>query len=148
MKVIFLADILGTGKKGAIKDVSDGYARNFLLPKHLAKPASDGAIEELKSHEAKVKREVQDELRRFQHDAARLDGQEVYLVEKTTVDGVLYAAVSSTKIAAAIKQHIGLVINPKHIHTPQPIKRVGSHTAMISFPHGLEAEITVTISDT
>lgn len=148
MKVIFLADVPGTGKKGAIKEVSDGYARNFLLPRNLAKPASDGAVTELKAQEARVKRDMEEELRRFQHDAARLDGQEVYVVEKATADGKLYAAVNSIKIAEAIKRHIGLGVDPGHIRTPKPIKQIGTHDAVVIFPHGLEAEFMVTVSDT
>lgn len=148
MKVIFLADVPGSGKKGTIKEVADGYARNFLFRQNLAKPASAVAVDELKAQEARHAKEMEAELRRFQREAARLDGQELYIVEKATADGKLYAAIGAAKIAEAIKRQIGLAVNSKHIITPKPIKNAGTHQALIKFPHGLEAEIILTVSDT
>lgn len=146
MKVIFLQNVPGTAKKGDIKEVSDGYARNFLFIQKLAKAASAGAVSQLKAQEAKAEREVADELRRFQRDAARLDGHELFVEEKATPDGKLYAAVGSARLAEMIKAQIGLVISPKHIHTPKPIKNTGQHRLTVTFPHGLEAELSVTVS--
>ncbi len=148
MKVIFLANVPGTAKKGDIKEVSDGYARNFLFVKNLAKPASSGAVQQLHAQTARAERESAEELRRFQRDAARLDGQELYVEEKTTPDGKLYAAVGSARLAAMIKAQIGLIISPKHITTPKPIKNIGQHQITVSFPHGLVAELSVTVSAT
>jgi large subunit ribosomal protein L9 len=146
MKVIFLANVPGTAKKGDIKEVSDGYARNFLFVKKLAKPASAGAVEQLKAQNARAEREAGEELRHFQRDAARLDGQDLYVEEKSTPDGKLYAAVGPARLAEMIKAQIGLVISPKHITTPKPIKNTGQHRFTVSFPHGLEAELSVTVS--
>lgn len=148
MKVIFLATVAGSGKKGEIKDVSDGYARNYLFKQKLAEPATGGAMSQLKAQEAKAKKEVEVELRRYQREAARLDGQELYVVEKATHDGKLYAAVNPTRLAEVIKSQIGLEVDPKHIHALKPIKSVGAHQATVTFPHGLEAELSVTVSDT
>lgn len=146
MKVIFLDDVPGSGKKGTIKEVADGYARNFLFRQNLAKPATTSAVDELKAQKARHAREMEAELRRFQREAARLDGQELYVEETATGEGKLYAAVSASRIAAAIKSHIGLVVNPKHIVTPAPIKSTGSHRVLVRFPHGLEAELTIVVS--
>ena len=146
MKVIFLANVPGTAKKGEIKEVSDGYARNFLFIQKLAKAASAGAVSQLKAQEAKAEREVGDELRRFQRDAARLDGHELFVKEKATDDGKLYAAVGPAQLAELIKVQIGLAIDPKHIHTPKPIKSRGQHGLTVTFPHGLEAVLSVTVS--
>lgn len=146
MKVIFLANVPGTAKKGDIKEVSDGYARNFLFVKKLAKPASAVAVEQLKAQNARAEREAGEELRHFQRDAARLDGHELYVEEKTTPDGKLYAAVGPARLAEMIKAQIGLVINPKHITIPKPIKNIGQHYFTVSFPHSLEAELSVTVS--
>ncbi len=148
MKVIFLADVKGTAKKGEIKEVSDGFARNFLFKGNLAKPATAGAVSELNAMAARKQKDDEAELRRFQREAARLDGQEVYVVEKTTAEGKLYAAVTGTHLAAAIKSQIGAVVDPKIIKTIKPIKTLGTHTFIVSFPHGLDAELTVTVSDT
>lgn len=148
MKVIFLADVKGTAKKGEIKEVSDGFARNFLFKGNLAKPATPGAVDEQKAMAARKLKEAEMELRAFQREAARLDGQEIYVVEKATSDGKLYAAVTGAKLAAAIKSQIGAVIDPKHVVTPKPIKQTGEHNFIVNFPHGLEANLSVTVSDT
>ena len=148
MKVIFLADVKGTAKKGEIKEVSDGFARNFLLKNNLAKSATSGAVEELQAIASKKKKEEASELKAIQREAARLDGQEVSVLEKATPDGKLYAAVGGAKLSAAIKSQIGVAVDPKIIKTPKPIKQLGTHDFIVSFPHGLEAELTVTVSDT
>ncbi len=148
MKVIFLADVQGTAKKGEIKEVSDGFARNFLLKNNLAKLATAGAVNELKASAVKKQKEEESELRQWQREAARLDGQEVFVVEKATPDGKLYAAVGGTKLAAALKSQVGAVVDPKLIKTPKPIKQLGTHDFVVSFPHGLDAELTVTVSET
>ncbi len=148
MKVIFLADVKGSGKKGEIKEVSDGFARNFLFKGNLAKPATPGAVNEQKAIAARKLKEAEMELKSFQNEAARLDGQEVQVVEKATPDGKLYAAVTGTKLSEAIKKQIGVDVDPKHVVTPKPIKQLGEHQFVVNFPHGLEAELSVTVSDT
>lgn len=146
MKVIFLANVPGTAKKGEIKEVSDGYARNFLFIQKLAKPATVGAVEQLKAHESRLVREAGDELRQYKHNTARLNGQELVVTEKATADGKLYAAVSATRLVEVIKAKTGLEVNPKHIIITQPIKSLGQHRLAVSFPHNLEAKLTVTVS--
>lgn len=146
MKVIFLADVPGSGKKGHIKEVADGYARNFLLRKNLAKIATVGAVEEHKAQTARQTKEMEVELRRFQREAARLDGQELFIEEVATADGKLYAAVSGARIAAVIKSQVGLAVDPKHIVSGRPIKSTGTHQAVVRFPHGLEAELSIIVS--
>lgn len=148
MKVIFLADVKGTAKKGEIKEVSDGFARNFLFKGNLAKPATPGAVDEQKAIAARKLKEAEMELKAFQREAARLDGQEISVKEKATDDGKLYAAVTGTKLATAIKSQIGVVINPKHVVMPKPIKQTGEHDFVVNFPHGLEANLSVIVSDT
>ncbi len=148
MKVIFLADVKGTAKKGEIKEVSDGFARNFLFKGNLAKPATPGAVNEQKAMESRKLKEAEMELKAFQRQAAQLDGQEVLVVEKATTDGKLYASVGGARLAEAIKSQIGAEVDPKHIVTPKPIKQTGEHQFVVNFPHGLEAELTVTVSDT
>ena len=147
MKVIFLQNVPGTAKKGDIKEVSDGYARNFLFRQKLAEQATDAAVHQLKAQEAKVQKEMERELKQYQHDATRLDGQELSIIEKTTADGKLYAAINAVKIAETINKQIGLAVDSKHIKIPKPIKSTGNHKIVVTFPHGLEAELSVTVSE-
>lgn len=147
MKVIFLADVKGSGKKGEIKEVSDGFARNFLFRGNLAKLATPGAINEQKAMSARKVKEAELGLKNVQKEAARLDGQEVQVVEKATPDGKLYAAVTGTKLAEAIKKQLGAVVDPKQVVTPKAIKQLGEHQFKVTFPHGLEAKMSVTVSE-
>lgn len=148
MKVIFLSDVSGTAKKGEIKDVSDGFARNYLLKNNLAKPATVVALGELKAQAAKKEKNQKAEQQVFEKLARRLQGQKLTVVEKATPDGKLYAAVNGLKLAAALKSQMGTEVDPKLIKTPQPIKQLGTHDLIVSFPHGLNAVLTVIVSDT
>lgn len=148
MKVIFLADVKGTGKKGEIKEVSDGFARNFLLKNKLAEAATPGAIAQLQAGENKKKKQQETEHKGYQREVARLSGRKVSVTEKATPEGKLYAAVTGQTLAVAIKNQIGSDLDPKIIKTPKPIKQLGTHNFIVSFPHGLDAELSVTVSDT
>lgn len=146
MKVIFIQNVPGTAKKGEIKEVSDGYARNFLFIQKLAKAASAGAVSQLQAQEAKAEREIGEELRRFQRDAARLNGHELVVEEKTTPDGKLYAAINANRLVELIKAQTGVVVEAKQIQIPISIKSLGSHRFSVTFPRGLQANGAVLVS--
>lgn len=146
MKVIFTTDVKGTGKKGEIKEVSDGFARNFLLKNKLAILATPGAVQELQAVVGRKQKEEGVVVRHYQREAARLSGQTVAISEKTTADGKLYAAVGGVALSAAIKKQLGSEVDPKLIKTPQLIKQLGTHRFVINFPHGFEAKLTVIVS--
>ena len=146
MKVILLQDVKGTGKKGEIKEVADGYARNFLVKQKMARSATEQALAETKAEEERQRREMERELREFQRDAARLDGRDLEFGEKVSTEGTLYAAVSAAKIAQAIKKQLSITVKPDQVAVPSPIKEVGEHKALIRFGHGLEAEINIVVS--
>lgn len=147
MKIILKKDVAGTGKKGEIKEVSDGYARNFLLKKDLAEQVTEGVLTRLQSQVQKKTKEAEEELRICQRDTAKLDGGELEFFEKINEDGRLYAAVTAVKIVALIKKQYQIEIDPKQVIIPVPIKVAGEHRANIKFGHGLEAEMTVTVSE-
>lgn len=147
MKVVLIKDVPGTGRRGDVKDVADGYARNFLLRQKLAEPATPNTLSAMKAEAERHKREMEHELREYQRDAARLDGAEVTLVEKVSASGTLYAAVSGAKIASAVKRDIGINIRPDQIVQREPIKTTGEHRALVRFGHGLEAELAVLVSE-
>jgi len=146
MKVILLDDVIGTGKKGDVKNVSDGYARNFLLPKGLAKTASADAVAFVQSEEKKRVKEAKSELLDAQRLASQLDGAEVEITAKVSNGGTLYAAVSAQKIADALKQQLKLHVHPAAIKLRTPIKEIGEHTVSVDPGHGLEAELRVIVS--
>ncbi len=146
MKVVLLQDVPGTGKRGDLKDVADGYARNFLFKKNLAKMATAEVLAQLKQEEEKRKKQMELELKENQARASRLDGAEIEIKAKTSEAGTLYSAISAQKIAQEIKKSFGLDIRPEQVVVNEPIKEVGEKKVLIKFGHGLEAEARVIIS--
>jgi large subunit ribosomal protein L9 len=147
MKVILLKDVPGTGKRGEVKEVSDGYAQNFLLKKKLAKIATDKIVADMKKKEVKQKRKNKTELTQFQKKAAKIDGAEIEVTEKVNESGTLYAALSSAKIVKAIKQQLGVTIKPDQIKATAVIKELGEHNIVIAFGQGIDAELRVIVME-
>lgn len=146
MKVILLKDVPCTGKKDEIKEVADGFARNFLLLKGLAKLATQDAVDALKAHEEKLKREMERELKDSQVSAERVDGQEITITAKASETGTLYSAIGADKIADAISRQLGVVVKPGQIMFGKAIKEYGERAVLIKFSHGLEANLRVIVS--
>src|SRR3989339_1057153 len=147
MKVILLKNVPGTGNMGEVKDVSDGYARNFLFKKNLAKQATDDSLENLKSSEAKKKKEMERDLKENQKKASKLDGENIELSAKVNDKGILYAAINQADIAVAVKKDLKTDIEADQILIAKPIKELGEHTVTIEFGHGLEAELNISVSE-
>ena len=147
MKIILKKDVPGTGKKGDVKEVADGFARNFLLKQGLAEVASGGALRSLVEDARKHKKVNEQELKEYQRIAAALDGAEIEVAEKVSSQGALYAGVGPQKLAKLIKEQIGVTVKSSQIRIPQAIKELGEHRAMAVFGHGLEAEIRVRVEE-
>jgi len=146
MKVILLKDVSGTGKKGEIKDVADGYARNFLLKQKVAEMATPDAIAKIKAQEQKRVKIAEMELKEAQKFASKLDGTEVEIQAKASESGTLYSAVSAVRVSEAIKTAYGLKVDSSRITIPEPIKEVGEYSTTVKFGHGLEAEVRVVVT--
>lgn len=146
MRVILLADVKGTGKKGDIKDVSDGYGRNFLLEKGVARLATNQSIRELEAQEERKMKEMEAELKTNQKYAGRLDGGEVEIHAKGNEQGTLYAAVNTDMFAQEIKKKFNIKIEATQVKFSKPVKEHGDYTVRVIFSHGLEAEMTLVVS--
>lgn len=147
MKVVLLKDVPSTGLKGDIKNVADGFAHNFLFPNHLAISATPKVLAEEDAKTKKKSKIMVQELEDAQKFAAKIDGGEITLKEKASESGKLYSAVGPIKIAQEIKRQLGADIKASQISTEHPIKEYGEHRALIKFSHGLEAEVSVTVSE-
>jgi len=147
MKVILLQNVPGTGEKGEIKNVTDGYARNFLIKKNLAKPATTDIVNELQAQEKKKAKLMESELRESQQVTSKIDGTEIEILAKTNDGGKLYSAVGAGKIAQEIKKQLGSTIKPGQIELKKAIKECGEFDVKIKFPHGLEADLRVRVSE-
>lgn len=141
MKVILLKNVDKLGKEGEVKEVADGYARNFLIPQDLAKPATEQALREAELSEAKKSKVVQTDLEEAQKLAEQLDGRELFIKVKEK-DGTLFGSVNEKTISKTFADE-GLKIEPESVKLEEPIKEVGDYDVRLELPHGLEANIKV-----
>lgn len=144
MKVILLKDVEEIGKKGDVKSVADGYARNFLFAKNLAKPATKQAIKELEKEKEVEAQMAEQELNKIQETVSQIDGLEFEVMEKTDENGKLYGSLNDLKIVKILKDK-GVDVKKNQIKIPQPIKAVGEYPVTVTFDHGLEAEIKIIV---
>jgi large subunit ribosomal protein L9 len=141
MKVVLLQDVENLGKEGEIKEVADGYARNFLVPGKMAEQATEEAIKRVESKKMKKEQEAKMELEETQKLAELLDGREVFVKVKEK-DGILFGSVNEKLISKTLKAE-GTDIKPEKIKIPEPIKEMGDYDVQIVLDHGLEANIRV-----
>jgi len=144
MKVILLKDIENLGKKYEIKEVSDGYARNYLIPKKLAKVANEKNLKWLEKQKEKEEKKAEEELRKVQEAASAIDGQEITIPVKVGEDGQLFESITVQKIYEKLKEE-GFEIKKNQILLESPIKELGEFPVKIKFPHNLEAEIKIIV---
>lgn len=143
MKVILLQDVKNIGKAGDIKEVSDGYARNFLLPKKLAEmatPASTQKVEMLKQKQVEME---QTDLEKTQALAESLQGREIVITAKEK-DGKLFGSITAKAIAKELKKE-NLNIEDRLISLPEPIREVGDYDVRVELPHGIETSIHIIV---
>lgn len=141
MKVILTKDVENLGKEGEVKEVADGFARNFLFPKNMAEPATDAAIQNAEVKKKKKAESAKLELEVAQKLAEQLEGRELYIKVKEE-EGKLFGSVNEKTIAKSFKDE-GISINPESIKLVEPIKEMGEYDAQISLDHGLEANIRI-----
>ena len=145
MKVILLQDIKGTGKKDQIVEISDGYARNYLLPKKLAREATSEAlnsIERAKSadrHREAVKRAEAENL------ARELKGKVVQLTARGGENGKIYGSVTNDQIAKAISEQLGVEIDKRKVEIEEPIKNAGQAFVTLKLMAGVSTRIIVNV---
>ena len=145
MKIILLQDIPSVGRKYDIKDVADGYARNFLIPRKLGVPATAKEIEQVKTALAarEGNKNLQEDL--LLKNIAALDGETITLSAKANEKGHLFAKIDQGKIAEAIKEQKKLEIPVEHIILEAPIKEIGEYQMDIKFKT-LNSQFKVIIS--
>lgn len=146
MKVLLEQDIKGTGKKGEVIEVSDGYARNYLFPHKLAAPADASAINAAaisKSAAAHRKFEAGVKAR---EDAKKIEGKVVKIVARVGENGRLFGAVTAKEVAAALKEQHGFDIDKKKIAV-DPIRATGEYTARATLFENTAASFKVIVSE-
>ena len=147
MKVILTQDVKSQGKKGQLINVSDGYARNFLLPKGLAIEADAGAMNDLKNKESSRLHKIELEKQAAREIASKLESVSVKLQSKAGVDGRLYGSVTSLEIAEQLEKQHGIKVDKRKIQLNDPIKTFGVHSVPVKLYTEIIGKINVVISD-
>lgn len=146
MKVILNQDVKGQGKKGDLIDVSDGYARNFLLPKNLAKPATKENINVMKGQQESREYRQQKELEEAQQTAEKIKSVSVSLAAKAGENGKLFGSITSKDVAEALTAQHHIKIDKKKFHLPDGIKTLGTTEVEIKIHTGVSAKLKVEVS--
>lgn len=146
MKVVLIKDVKGTGKEGQIVEVSDGYARNFLFPKGLAKEATSRNISEAETKAKAELRRIKQEEENAKKAARELDGKKVAISVKTGEGGRLFGSVTTKEIAEKISEQLKIDIDKKKIVLDEPIKNTGEFEVEIKLFSQVAAKIKVIVS--
>ena len=147
MKVVLLTDVKGVGKKGELINASDGYARNFLLPRKLAKEANAQAMNELKNAEASKAYKIKSETEEAQRASDALSGKIVRITGKAGQGGRLFGSVTAKEIAQEIKKQFGFEIDKRKINLDGDIKAFGTYQFDIKLYAGITAKLSVSVTE-
>lgn len=144
MKVLLLQDVKGSGKKGDIVNVNDGYAKNFLIKKNLAKPADNSVMLEKASKEASIERTKALEKQEAEKKAQELKGKTFKIKAKTGDNGKMFGAITSKEIAEAVT-NAGIEVDKKQIYLESNIKMTGEYTIEAKLYSGVVAKFKILV---
>ena len=147
MKVILTQDVKGSGKKGQLIEVSDGYARNFLLARKLAIEASAQNMNVLKAKEAAAQHRVQVEREQAEAAAKTLAGKSVKILAKAGAGGKLFGSGTAKEVSDELKKQMGVDVDKKKIALGSDIKAFGTYSAEVKLYAGVSAQIFVTVAE-
>lgn len=147
MKVILLQDIRGKGKKGQMIEASDGYARNYLLPRKMAVEATADNVNTMKMNDKAKAEQMAREKAQAQETAEKLKDITVEIKAKSGNGGRLFGSITSQEVADALKQQSGIAIDKKKIVQDEPIKSFGTFSLKAKLGYEIVATITVHVSE-
>ena len=147
MKVILNADVKGQGKKGEMVEVSEGYARNYLLPRNLAIKATADNLNTLKQKEQAKKAQVEREKAKAKENAARLAASVVKVRAKGGDNGKLFGSVTSKEISEALKEQYGIELEKNRIVLEENIKNFGSYEVKCKLGHEISGTIHLVVTE-
>ena len=145
MKVILLEDVKSLGKKGDVCEVSDGYARNFIIPRKKGLEATSENLNDLKLKKANEEKIAKENLENAKALAGSLAEKNITLKVKVGEGGKLFGAISSREIAAAVLEQTGLDVDKKKIVLAEPIKTLGKHEIKVKLHRDVTANLTVNV---
>lgn len=147
MKVILLKDVKGTGKKGEVKEVSDGYARNFLLPKKMAKVADNQAVKELKEQNKSAEIKAQKEYEEAVELGDKMKEMNIEIYSKAGEGGRLFGSITSKEIAEQLKKQKDIDVDKRKILLDEPIRSLGSTFVEIKIHQKVTTKIRVDVKE-
>lgn len=147
MKVILLQDVKSLGKKGELVNASDGYARNFLLPKKLAKEANAQALNEYRNAENSKNFKLETQKAQANSQKEKLEGKVFEMKAKAGQGGKLFGSVTAKDISEEIKKQYNIVVDKRKVVLDQDIKAFGTYNAEVKLFSGIVANIKVQVSE-
>lgn len=145
MKVIFTTTVKDVALKGDIKNVSEGYFRNFLMPRELAVFATEAALKAWESKRKQIMIERDNVLKQFEEMKRRLGDKKVVIEKKVTAKGTLYGGIKASDVVKAFKDLLNVDLDAQSIVVPDHIKAVGTYTVQVKLGEGVIAPVEVEI---
>lgn len=146
MKVILLADVKGTGKKDQILEVSDGYARNFLLPRKIAVEATPAALNSIEKSKAAASHREDVKRAEAEAKAREFKGKVVNIHARGGESGKLYGAITTDHIAVALKEQLNFEADKRKIELDEPVKSAGQHTFTVKILAGVSTRMILNVT--
>ena len=147
MRVIFYEDVPGVGRAGEIKEVKDGYGRNYLIPRKLAAPAVAGSVHSLKTKlatQARIEAKTEAEMKDL---AAMMEGREVFIEARSGGRERLYGSVTNADIASALEELTGFAVDKRKVRLDEPINQLGSYEVTIRLAKDIVPKVKVTVTE-
>lgn len=145
MKVILVKDVPNLGRAGQVVDVSDGYGRNYLLPRGLAIPATEANLRQMEERRAAEQRRAERQLAEAQQVAQRIAGRTVVIRVRAGAQGRLFGAVTAQHIAEALQQALGVTVDRKRIELEEPIRHLGTYEVPVRLHPQVTARVRVEV---
>lgn len=145
MKVLLIKDVKSLGKAGEVKEVKDGYGKNFLIGKGFAKHATSDILAQHAHDEAQAAKDLANEITLLKELAAKLDKAEIIITKPLGENGHLFGSITKDEVAHALFEQHGIEIDKKHIAEKVALKTVGEHELDLKLGHGIHATLHVDI---
>ena len=145
MKVLFMKDVPDVARAGQVKDVADGYARNYLIPRGLAVVATNTTLKQVADQQAAAGRRAAEEEQAARDLKARLEAQPIVLEAKAGSQGRLYGSITTADVASALKRQVGAAIDRRDLDISEPVRQVGSYHVTARLHRSVSATVTVEV---
>jgi large subunit ribosomal protein L9 len=145
MKVLLIKDVKSLGKAGEVKEVKDGYGKNFLIGKGFAKHATTEILAQHAADEKQKALDLANEIASLKEIALKLEKLEIIITKKVGDNGHLFGAITKDEVAHALKEQYSIDIDKKHIVDKTAIKTIGEHDLDLKLGHGIHAKLHVDV---